>query len=666
MALITFSKQQLEAANEIVTFFAQVPVHWVVLRAQMQSGKTNTFLFVAAEMLRTRKVKKVIIICGNGEKELKLQLEAAKRDFKDKYDEHLEVELGKSRRERNEIRDLINLDNNIQIRCGADLDKKNDRLIGPMKDTLLIWEESHYAAGQTNRPNQFLERMGILADGNPMNLEGKEINNYVLSVSATPFAEVSDVHHQSQHKQIVDLQPGDGYRGVSYYLEKIISFTFWWIILPVILRKYTAEGGSAKYALIRVNGDDDLIKARKIAEENGWAHKTYDAENVALGKKKRDPTLMLSLSELANAPLQNTIIFIRGMCRMGKVVPKQHLRFVMETARKPKTDTALQGLLGRVCGYNEFEIDVYLNSSIVKSDELDIFIDGGVCSNAAHMSGVRETVFDACPIVLFNVEDRNDPDYSEWSAEKIRTSVLTGNHVVRDDNSFIHTEDICRQIASPKTKIVVHDIGRASFKGVPALFAGILAGSQEKNAVRTRASCGLAVSKGEQVNAWLFKNNKFASIGFPIGTIIVQVVCKITADGTAPVPKTKGTEAFTSKQEDGTEVISNGACPLTLSPDTSKSVSAMKAAIDELVRMSLQGRDTVTMARYIASIQDSKGAWQGIMVNDVVSKALKKGGEIYKFIKSKHGVTLKAQGVIGRTTADCKASGLKRLSKIEW
>jgi hypothetical protein len=679
MTLTTFSKQQLEAATKIITLFVSI-VQWVVLRAQMQSGKTGTFLFVAAEMLRERKVKKVIIMCGNGEKALKKQLKdelSIKKDevtFLKRYQMYLVNVIGMSGCDLIDTIASIDLNNNIQIRCGADLDTKNDHLMGEIKDTLFIWEESHHAAGKTNRPNKFLKRMGISADGNPMHLEGEGKNNYVLSVSATPFAEVSDVHHEAQHKQIVDLQPGDGYRGVAYYLNKIISFADWSVTLPEILRQYAAEGGSAKYALIRVNGDKDMDKARKIAEENGWAHKTYDAKTADLGKKTSNPSFMLSWNELKVAPLQNTIIFIRNLGRMGQVLPKDYLRFVMETARNPKTDTSLQALLGRVCGYHTFNIDVYLSSKIVDSTELDIFVAGGVPSKAAHMSKARETVFDAFPIVLRGlVEDQADPDYLECSADKtrafVKNGILTGNGVVRNDNGTIHSADIRRQIASAETHVTVHDVCKPnvniSYASVPALFKGILAGTQVKKAVRSLPSCGL-MSDGKEVNAWVFKTNKYESLGFKIGTIIVQAACKMTADGESGVPKTTGKEAFTSKQEDGTEVLSNGSCALTISPATATSVSAMQTALDELVRMSLQKREAVTMSRCIASNQDARGAWQGILMNDAVSQALKKSGEIYKFIKIKHGVMLKVTGVKGRTTVACKATGLKRFSKIDW
>jgi hypothetical protein len=61
---------------------------------------------------------------------------------------------------------------------------------------------------------------------------------------------------------------------------------------------------------------------------------------------------------------------------MGKNVEKKHVLFVMETAKTSRTDTVLQGLLGRVCGYSEGsdEIVVFLHKKIVTSDEIDRYI----------------------------------------------------------------------------------------------------------------------------------------------------------------------------------------------------------------------------------------------------------------------------------------------------
>ena len=52
---------------------------WGMLLAQMQTGKTNTFLLTACEMLRTGKVERVIIFSGNQETDLRDQLNEKKK-----------------------------------------------------------------------------------------------------------------------------------------------------------------------------------------------------------------------------------------------------------------------------------------------------------------------------------------------------------------------------------------------------------------------------------------------------------------------------------------------------------------------------------------------------------------------------------------------------------
>jgi hypothetical protein len=39
---------------------------------------------------------------------------------------------------------------------------------------------------------------------------------------------------------------------------------------------------------------------------------------------------------------------------MGKQIIKDNILFCLETTQKPKTDTLVQGLLGRCCGYHSF------------------------------------------------------------------------------------------------------------------------------------------------------------------------------------------------------------------------------------------------------------------------------------------------------------------------
>ena len=70
--MATIYPQEISAAEQILDEFTRQ--QFVILLAQMQSGKTNTFKLVACEMLRQRIVKRVVIFSGNREVQLTEQL----------------------------------------------------------------------------------------------------------------------------------------------------------------------------------------------------------------------------------------------------------------------------------------------------------------------------------------------------------------------------------------------------------------------------------------------------------------------------------------------------------------------------------------------------------------------------------------------------------------
>ena len=89
------SRQQIETGKTILANFVNTIIRWQVLMAQMQSGKTETFLFVAAEMIRLGLVQHIVIFSGNAETDLRHQLSKEVEDgpdakFYDKYDAYLE------------------------------------------------------------------------------------------------------------------------------------------------------------------------------------------------------------------------------------------------------------------------------------------------------------------------------------------------------------------------------------------------------------------------------------------------------------------------------------------------------------------------------------------------------------------------------------------------
>ena len=70
------SNEQIAAGLEIINCFWEKPTNlrWVILFAQMQSGKTETYLFICCELIRLKVVENVVIFSGNAETDLRDQL----------------------------------------------------------------------------------------------------------------------------------------------------------------------------------------------------------------------------------------------------------------------------------------------------------------------------------------------------------------------------------------------------------------------------------------------------------------------------------------------------------------------------------------------------------------------------------------------------------------
>lgn len=357
------SSQQIKAVKEIVEEFKQRR-RWIILTAQMQSGKTTTYYLTATVMLMKRLVDKVIIFSGNNENELKIQI----NEDKNKLIEHLICNHSALDTFDNDMNifELIHYirENLIVLWGGYDMKKyeghcSTDRV-------LYIWDESHAAQNKINMPAKFLKDVEISACGYQDNLE--EQNSYILSVSATPFSEISDNKHEEQTKSIVNLEVDDNlYHGVKKMIEKglIKSYRYeiWDEHLTRTLNHH--KRGEPKYALVRLR-ENRMISGDKLVRiitNAGWKYLTFDSS------KNSD---IANIKTLEQQPTMHTVVILKGKCRMGKVVPKQFIAFCMETARKSDTDVILQGLLGRMCGYPKpgnpiHEVEIHLSHHVFES-----------------------------------------------------------------------------------------------------------------------------------------------------------------------------------------------------------------------------------------------------------------------------------------------------------
>jgi hypothetical protein len=361
---MAFHQTQRDAGNKIIGAFKEGTPFSVIL-AQMQSGKTGTYLFAAYEMIRLGMVDRVVIICGSAETSLRKQalddkegaLKAYQRELLDKDDKDGLTRL---------------LNDKVDVHFSNDLSEINEITAR----TLIVHEECHMAQSKSNKPYKEFYRLyglerALLGDFKVL----RDNSNYILGVSATPFSELvanvrvssnendetenrlfEEMDFEPEEKYIHQMSPGPGYLGVpdfyragsiKFESQKIESTTdHFFQVLRDNRDKYLG-----KYCIVRTfesKGTHGIIL-------EGCKQLGYDSLHSFSGEKGIKKIL-------ENAPENPTVIHISGRCRMGQVIDKRHLGMVYESSSDPNADTLLQGLVGRVCGYDtNTDIDVYVS-----------------------------------------------------------------------------------------------------------------------------------------------------------------------------------------------------------------------------------------------------------------------------------------------------------------
>jgi len=363
---MAFHQKQRDAGNKIIGAFKDGTPFSVIL-AQMQSGKTGTYLFTSYEMIRLGMVDRAVIICGSAETSLRKQARDDKEEALKAY--------------QRELLDNDDKDGLARLLTGkVDVHFSNDLTeINPITTrTLIVHEECHMAQSKSNKPYKEFYRVNgleraLLGDFKVL----RDNSNYILGVSATPFSELvanlrasSNDHDETENrlfeemdfepeeKYIHQMSPGQGYLGVpDFYLAGSIKFESQRIESTAdhffqVLRDNKAKY-LGKYCIVRTfesKGTYDIIL-------EGCKQLGYDCLHSFAGEKGIK-------NILENAPANPTVIHISGRCRMGQVIDKRHLGMVYESSSDPNADTLLQGLVGRVCGYDTTtDIDVYVSRS---------------------------------------------------------------------------------------------------------------------------------------------------------------------------------------------------------------------------------------------------------------------------------------------------------------
>jgi hypothetical protein len=619
-----FSSHQIAAAELALSSLGLRGICWVILLAQMQSGKTETFLLIACEMLRNGLLNNVVIFSGNSETDLRDQLKAqiaAGSRFYRKYTRYLREVHDMEEDERADLIADITGQQMISVVWGSELDSFR----GPTSNTLFIWEEAHYAQTKEQRPDRFLQRIGISADGNPERLEAN--GNRMITISATPFSELSDYLRLGQHKRVVKMEPGDGYVSVKAIRDtnrlKTFKKSYTEVIHNALLLKSPLKNS---YGIIRVSHKNEA-EVKQYVEAAGWSSVVYDSVSKDRHEREHGKAVW---NDMATEPTANTVILIRGMCRMGKNLEKKHLAFVMETARNTGTDTILQSLLGRVCGYSDGSdrVLVYLSASCLP--EIDRYIElwdhegiSIIPTRACNMTDRKAKCH--VPIIpiqvpidraLYPTNDRSD------LLRCLRANFEAGT-VVNKNSEAMFQEVRAKVLTSDKKLIVAHYAdGRKEHQ--MARLRNVRDAYAQSEARDFGSGCGMDSVEANNVRYWIPKAN---AVEF------AQDVMYITAHATREdmcdflIPATTKREVFYTRPEEEEE------------SDMSIPIHTTQAIIDETP---IQGRLCEAISRSLESpvrrgidIQVPKSTYKTLM------KDLKKGGSIYNYVKSNYCGTYK-------------------------
>lgn len=653
-----------------------------ILFAQMQSGKTSAFLLLAGEMIRTQKVDNVVIFTGNREKELKEQLHTQVKGnpttgelsfFQTKYWRYIENLVGLELNPFEQL-ELVERLKNITIVWGTELVKKAQRIA--TENTLFIFEESHFAQSLGQSPSKFLEAIGLPANGDNEMLEEK--NNYYCSISATPFSELCDNGNFSQSKQVVRMAPGSGYRGVKWLSEnnKIIGFDDWETSLRQALYAKKDEGA---WAIIRVRGNEQMETAETICRRAEWDVRKYDQEHSDI----------VNMKELEQKPATATIVILRERCRMGTVVPKNHLAFLFETSTSSKTDTLLQGLLGRACGYHQNDsLVVYINRDLLNSGEIQTYIDfcGGseesVPENAKNVVRDEESVpiiskgnKKLSPVIPIHIPRRCitvEFKETENLVKDVLDALQTDDEVIQNNhNTEIIKQKIIQELQqvldseTKKININKRKISKANktFKDAPSK---ILKAIQNRKPAKLGSGCG---------GCSLYYVDE-ATEGMETGSYYLCCYLLLTQEEITEtyskrikqLPKTNGREIFRYRNflETGEVEIMNGGFCLSLRPETATDETIMLETIRECVLRSKETETYLVVPSRINSIrQPGFEKFTGIYLSLDVYKSLLFGGNIFNIISEEFGVALKLTKNRGRPSKMPEGCTI-RLAEISW
>lgn len=324
---------QFLAGQEIVKHFTTGTSRYIILIAQMQSGKTGTAKYVVHYFIHCSDITRlgidpdgIYFICGMNDNDLRDQ---AIKEFK-----------GLIPSERILFSKQLQAFTHEKKKC---------------KPSLVIVDESHYASASNSQIDQFFK--------NCISISGdSDEPPYVVSVSATPMAEIAT--SVKYGKAVVRLLPGTNYYGIrDLFCDDLI---FPSINITSNMEKFV-DLVAAEYEEQMENG----WKYNIVRLPSQWYYKDVEEQLEELeldiefiNHHSQFSTVTDFNDYLSLEPTKMTIIWVYNSLRAGKQLNTENIGFVHDTADS-KPDTIAQALLGRILGYSKAKNCVRCYTDIV-------------------------------------------------------------------------------------------------------------------------------------------------------------------------------------------------------------------------------------------------------------------------------------------------------------
>lgn len=377
---------QIECAKEVVDDLLRKVTrrNSVILSAKMQSGKTGvtsaiTNIITCTPLYREMGVDKFFFITGMNDAGLKDQTteriinQVIKANIDNTY-------VGKRRK---------NLStNHFFILKNSDLMKFEET---SLENSIIFIDEAHYGSNERNILTKFMLKHKINWK-NTNDLIRRNI--YLVSVSATPFDEIfSDT---ANCKKIIQLQPGQGYVGVTEMLQHGMiheanpdDITEDGMIFDYIYDAYSRmqKDNVNGVVIIRTKRFDTILSDQFIKNNfdiyemySGTKRIDYQKLNqhinalIARNKfnlKNCNSKDVVDMPHIDGKPL---LVLIKGAFRAGITLDSDFKDYIyMVYDYSVKSETTAQALLGRMCGYRSSDAHLTRTKLYINKQFADMY-----------------------------------------------------------------------------------------------------------------------------------------------------------------------------------------------------------------------------------------------------------------------------------------------------